>query len=443
MRKRRLEKTTDPGIVDPGKTGQTRRWLCFVMVCATAASASAENWPAWRGPRGDGTCAEKGLPTVWSKTDNVAWKAPLPEPGNSTPIVSGKHVFVTQAIDKEGLRTLMCFDRKDGRLLWQKGTTWKEKELTHEANPFCPASPVTDGERVIAWFGSAGVFCYDFEGNDLWKRDLGIQKHIWGYGASPVIHGELCYLNFGPGERSFLIAMDKRTGETVWQHDEPINRLGTPEAEFSSLDYYGSWSTPLLCNVNGRTELVISLPFRVVSFEPATGKEIWSSTGTNALVYTSPLYAEGTIVAMGGFNGMTIALAAGGSGDVTNTNRLWRHPKTKQRIGSGVIHNGHIYIHNDPGIAECFELATGNRVWEERLQGESSRGTNWSSVMLADGLCYTINQGGDCFVFKASPQFELVSVNSLGELSNSSIVPSDGQLFIRTHQHLWCIGQRQ
>jgi len=144
-------------------------------------------------------------------------------------------------------------------------------------------------------------------------------------------------------------------------------------------------------------------------------------------------------VGMGGYNGMSIALKAGGSGDVTKEQRLWRHPKTKQRIGSGVIHNGHIYIHNDPGIAECIELATGKLIWEERLKG----GVNWSSVMLADNLCYTITQEGACNVFKASPKFELVATNLLGEQSNSSIVPSDGQLFIRTHQNLWCIGSRK
>ena len=136
---------------------------------------------------------------------------------------------------------------------------------------------------------------------------------------------------------------------------------------------------------------------------------------------------------------MAIGLKAGGSGDITKDNRLWRHPKTKQRIGSGVIHNGHIYIHNDDGIAECFELQTGKLVWGERLPG----GTNWSSVLLADGLCYTITQQGDCLIFKADPKFELVTTNSLGEQSNSSIVPSDGQLFIRTYRHLWCIGQRK
>jgi hypothetical protein len=165
-------------------------------------------------------------------------------------------------------------------------------------------------------------------------------------------------------------------------------------------------------------------------------------------VYTSPIHDEGIVVAMGGFGGMSIAVqavgsAAGRSGDITESRRLWHQAKTPQRIGSGVIKDGYIFIHNDPGTAECYELKTGERIWQQRLSGPGASATNWSSVMLAGDNCYTINQGGDCFVFKASPKFELVSVNSLGEASNSSIVPSNGELFIRTQEALWCIGEKQ
>ena len=177
--------------------------------------------------------------------------------------------------------------------------------------------------------------------------------------------------------------------------------------------------------------------------DPLTGHELWTSSGINALAYTSPLIADDTVVAMGGYNGMSIGIQVKGNGDITESGRLWRHPKTKQRIGSGVIHAGYLFIHNDPGIAECFELKTGKTVWEERLSGPGTSATNWSSVMVADGHCYTMTQGGDCFVFRASPQFELVSTNSLGEASNSSVAASNGQLFQRTHQHLWCIGEQQ
>lgn len=414
---------------------------CAALVLFPFSLALAGDWPQWRGPQGDGTSDEKGLPIQWSTTENVAWKVALPEAGNSTPIVWKEHVFVTQPLTDENRRTLVCFDRRDGQLVWQAGTEWKASDPTHDTNPVCSPSPATDGERVIAWFGSAGLFCYDMEGNEVWKRDLGTQKHIWGYGSSPVIHGELCYLNFGPGERSFLIAVDKKTGETVWQHDEPINREGTSEAKFANADFYGSWSTPVFRTIGGREELVMTFPFRVCGLDPQTGRELWSSTGINPLIYTSPLISDDVIVAMGGFNGMTLALHGYLQGDVTKSHRLWRHPKTKQRIGSGAIHDGYIFVHNDPGIAECFELKTGKLVWEKRLTGSGTKGTNWSSVMIADGLCYTITQGGDCFVFRAAPEFELVSTNPLGEASNSSIVPSNGQLFIRTHAHLWCIGK--
>jgi len=143
---------------------------------------------------------------------------------------------------------------------------------------------------------------------------------------------------------------------------------------------------------------------------------------------------------MGGYGGSAIAVRAGGSGDITPSAKVWEHPRSPQRIGSGVVHEGHIYVHNDPGTAMCLDLKTGAELWKERLQGQGKTGTNWSSVMLSDGKCYTITQGGDCFVFRANPKYELAAVNSLGERSNSSIVPSNGELFIRTHQALYCIG---
>jgi len=425
------------------RCGSVPRWLSLSLVTfALSLAGHAANWPAWRGPLGTGICEEKNLPVRWDRTNNVKWRVPLPERGNSTPIVWGERVFVTQPVAER--RMLMCFDRRDGKLLWQSGITTQEKEPTHGTNPYASASPVTDGERVIVSFASDGLYCYDFSGKEVWRRtDLGQQIHIWGNGASPVIHGNLCFLNFGPGETTYLFAVDKKSGQTVWKHDEATGYRHPKEGVGDRGNtYIGSWTTPVLMRVEGREQLLMSWPKRLASYDPQTGKELWTCGGLNVLVYTSPIYENGTVVSMGGFNGMALAVRAGGSGDITSERRLWHHPKTKQRIGSGVIHDGHIYIHNDPGIAECFELKTGKLVWEERLRGSASTGVNWSSVMLADGNCYTITQGGDCFVFKASPKFELVSVNPLGEPSNSSLVPSNGELFIRTHRALWCIGNR-
>ena len=153
------------------------------------------------------------------------------------------------------------------------------------------------------------------------------------------------------------------------------------------------------------------------------------------------LHADGIVVAMGGFGGMALAVRAGGNGDVTGTHRLWHHPKTKQRIGSGVIEDGHIYILNDPGVAECYELKNGKLLWEERLAGPGADNSSWSSMVLADGRLYAINHSGDTFVLKASPKFELLATNALGEPANASLAVSDGNIFIRTHKALWCIAE--
>jgi len=423
----------------PGLIVLTGCSLSFAIGTSLAA-----NWPAWRGPEGTGVSSEKNLPLRWSTNENVRWRTGLPDRGNSTPIIWGNRVFLTQAIEKERHRVLICFERKTGKLLWQAGPTVNESEPTHKTNPQCSGSPVTDGQRVIAWFGSAGLYCFDLEGKELWRRQLGPQRHIWGWGASPMLYRDLCILNFGPGEPSFLLAVNKQTGKDAWKLVEPNADSGEKKPGQDKAVWTGSWNTPVVIRANRRDALAVAWPKRLLAIEPATGKELWSCAGLNPLVYTSPLYdaKTETVVAMGGFNGMALAAKAGGSGDVTESHRLWHHPKTKQRIGSGVIHNGHIYILNDPGVAECFELQTGKLVWEERLKGPAPKSDSWSSMVLAGEKLYVINQGGDAFVLKASPKFEVLATNSLGETAMSSIAPSNGELFIRTHKALWCISEK-
>lgn len=414
--------------------------ISIVLVFA-AISLSADNWPAWRGPLGTGVCLEKNLPTAWSATRNVKWKVALPERGNSSPVVWGGKVFVTQAIEKEGRRTLLCLDRRDGKVLWQKGVIFKDKEVTHRTNPYCSASPVTDGERVIVSHASAGLACYDMEGKELWRRELGPQKHIWGNGASPVIYKNLVILNHGPGEPTFLVALDKQNGTEVWRHREPGGDSGIKK-EGQRGKWLGSWTTPILVNVRGKDQLLMSYPGRLAAFDPAAGKELWSCRGLNPLVYTSPLYEDGIAVAMGGYGGTALATRIGEKGDVTATHRLWTRPKEQQRIGSGVLHDGHVYILNATGVAQCINAKSGKVLWQERLKGKGGRGGSWSSMVLADGKIYAINQSADTFILKASPQFELLATNSLGETTQSSIAVSNGELFIRTYNHLWCISAK-
>jgi hypothetical protein len=263
--------------------------LVLAGVVASSLTAVAGQWPGWRGPEGSGIYQGKKPSLRWSTNENVRWRVPLPERGNSTPIIWGERVFVTQAIEKENRRTLMCFDRRDGKLLWQAGPAWTEKELTYPENPPCTPSPVSDGKRVITWFGSAGVYCYDFDGRELWHRDLGRQSHMWGYASSPALYCGLCFLNFGPGERSFVIAVNKRTGKTVWQHDPPAMRADAKWEEFGGDSKYmekpgalkvsevaGSWATPLVVRADRHDELVVAFALRLMAFAPKTGEALFA-----------------------------------------------------------------------------------------------------------------------------------------------------------------------
>ena len=414
--------------------------------------ASGENWPAWRGADGSGTYPNQDLPLHWGPNQNVRWHVPLPERGNSTPVIWNERVFVTQAI--ENRRTLMCFDRRDGRLLWQMGPTWTEKELTHPDNPHCAASPVTDGQRVIAWFGSAGVYCYDFAGRELWRRDLGRQSHDWGYGSSPVLYEELCILNFGPGRQSFLIALDKQSGKTVWRYDLPPMadvkwedvggdaRNSGAAGSTGVADVAGSWATPLIVRSSGPDELVVAVALRLMAFQPKTGELLWTCDGPNIGAYSSPFLGSGIIgLNASGLRNTIIAVSPGGRGNVTATHRRWIQYPGKACIGAGVIYQGHIYQVNTMGIAECRDLGAGKIVWEKRLTSTGARNASWSSPVLAGDRLYVANQNADVFILRASPKYERIATNSIGgEPMNASLAVSRGDIFIRTDKQLWCIG---
>jgi outer membrane protein assembly factor BamB len=407
-----------------------------LAVLVGSAMVTAADWPAWRGPDGQGRSAEKNLPLTWSDTENVRWKVPLPAGGNSTPIIWGDRVFLTQASKDGSVRSLMCLARADGKLLWQKDVEYAEKETTHKTNPYCSASPVTDGERVVVSHGSAGMYCYDFTGRELWKVDVGKLEHIWGNAASPIIHGELAILWCGPGERQFLLAVDRKTGKEVWRHEEAGGLFGTG----GSKEWVGSWSTPLVVKIGEQDQLLLSMPFKLKSFDPTTGKEIWSSGGLGKLVYTSPLFADGLAVSLGGPSGQ-VAVKVGGTGDVTKESFSFKRGSA-WRVGSGVIVGDHVYHVEGNGTPRCWELKTGKDVWE--VETRPGTGGCWGSTVYGDGRVYVTNQNGDTLVFAADPKYQLLATNRLGkgEHTNSSIAIAHGDLFIRTYKHLWCIGKK-
>ncbi len=406
-----------------------KRLSALLAVCLWSGLATGADWPGWRGPDGQGRSAEKNLPLKWSATENVQWKTPLPAGGNSTPVIWGDKVFLTQANQGGTVRSLMCLARADGRLLWQKDVSHTDQESTHKANPYCSASPVTDGERVVVSHGSAGMYCYDFAGQKLWKTEVGKLEHMWGNAASPILYGDLAILWCGPGERQFLLAVNKKTGASVWQHQEPGGRSrgGMP---------HGSWSTPLVIEVGDRDQLILSVPLKVKGFDPKTGKELWSAGGLSSLVYTSPLHAGGVVVSLGG-QPAHVAVKVGGSGDVTKDS--FTRPGSKQ-FGSGVIVGEHVYHIDGYGVPHCWELKTGKEIWQ--VEKRPGTGACWGSMVYGDGRLYVTNQNGDTLVFAASPKYELLAINRLREHTNASIAISNGQFFIRTYEHLWCVGNR-
>jgi outer membrane protein assembly factor BamB len=316
-----------------------RSIVATLLVATLTPRAQSADWLQWRGPLGTGQSSETKAPLTWSPTENVKWKVPLDGPGNSSPIVVGDKVFITHAPAKSALRGLHCYDRNSGNLLWKHQIEYAAEETTHNTNPFCSASPTSDGQRVVAYYGSPGMYCYDLAGKILWHKDLGPIEHVWGFGSSPIIYESLVIFNFGPGVNAFVVALDKQSGAEVWRKEFPAQK----SSKFD--EYRGSWSTPVVFNDANRTVILLSLPSALQAVDPKTGKELWSCQGLGPLVYTSPLIDGNVIVAMSGYGGPALAVKGGGSGDVTETHRLWHQvmPKPPQRVGSGVVAKGHVF----------------------------------------------------------------------------------------------------
>ena len=396
-------------------------------------AAAAGDWPSFRGPHGNGTADGIDFPTTWGPEENIRWKIPLPEPGNGSPIVAGDRVFLTSATEDGHQRSLLCFDRSDGKRLWTRTVEFGEDE-THRQNPYGSATPTSDGTRVVVWHGSAGLYCYDLSGKQLWSRDLGEFKHIWGYGSSPVIHNGRVVVKCGPGERVFLTAIDLLSGETLWQTDE------TYDGE-KSADDVGSWSTPVIADVDGTTQIICAMSTRVNGFDPEDGRLIWWCEGLSGsrydVVSSSPLISDGLCFAMADLRGPAMAFELGGTGNITESKRLWHVEKRNPNsVGTGVIVDGHIFRPNaGPGTIECLEARTGASVWKERVRD------HWASLVLAGENLYALNRSGTTTVLKPNPEkYEEVASNELGESANATPAFSNGQIFIRTDEHLYCIG---
>jgi outer membrane protein assembly factor BamB len=390
----------------------------------------AENWPRWRGSNGNAVSTASSLPLRWSSTENVRWKVRIPGEGFSSPIVWEERIFRTSAQDGGKRRLVHCLDRKDGKTLWSGEISDENPEQTSSMTGHAAATPVTDGRRVVAFFGNAGVICYDVEGKKLWQRSLGKFDSELGLASSPVLYHHLVILvcdhdgSQATSFDSFLIALDVRTGTVAWKTD----RRGL----------YRSWSTPILVPAGGdRQELVVSAQDQLRGYDPETGKELWRAGGMTGWVAPSPVFGHGLVYATSGKDGPTLAIRPGGKGDVTATHVVWQNRRGGPYVCSPLLYGSYLYVHNEQRLLSCYHALTGKRQYQERMEGKF-----YASSAAGDGKLYFTNDSGTTFVIKAGPSFERLARNDLGEYTLASPAFSRGELFLRTEQHLYCIAPR-
>jgi outer membrane protein assembly factor BamB len=400
--------------------------------------ALADNWPQWRGPFLNGISSEKNLPTHWSTEENVTWKIALPSWSGSTPIIWGEKIFLNIAEGND--LYLWCLDRSKGELIWKKqlgsGNTKMRKQ-----NMSSP-SPVTDGKNVWVMTGTGVLKGFDFNGAELWARD--IQKDYgrfglnWGYASSPLLYEDALFLQVLHGMRthdpSYLLRIDKKTGKTVWRVERPTKAI---------VESPDSYTTPALVRQGPSAEIVITGGDCVTGHDPATGKELWRANGLNPdndpnyrivaspVVYQDIVYAPTRVKPL-------LAVKAGGRGDVTESHRLWAFQHGPD-VPTPVTDGKYFYVVDDRGVIWCLDAKTGQPVWgPQRIKN----GTYSSSLVLADEKLYCTNEDGLTTVLKAGPTFEVLAENSLNDYTLSSPAVSDGQIFMRTAQYLYCIGKR-
>jgi outer membrane protein assembly factor BamB len=411
-----------------------RRALYATVILALAgATATAEDWPAWRGPRSDGTVTEKGFPLTWTDTQNVKWKTELRGTGHSSPVVSKGKVFVAGCVEAEKKRVLYCVDRATGKILWERTSVVSDLEQKHNENSWASSTPAADGERVyISFFDKPEmrVYCYDYAGKLLWEKNPGEFHSKHGFCSPPMLYKDLVIVNGDQdapkGQTAFIVALDRKTGEERWRADRP-NKIR-------------SYCPPVVIDAAGKKQLVLTGCKCVASYDPDTGKQNWIIDGPTEQFVSSMVLHNGILLLTAGFpEHWVMAIDPSGSGNVTKTHVLWSKKNEGGYVPSPVAHAGKLFLVDDRGVASAWEVKTGKQLWKERLSGKGHH----ASAVAADGRVYLTSDDGTTFVLKASAEFEVLAKNPLGERVFASPAFSDGEIFLRGAKHLWCIGGKK
>ena len=433
--------------------------FAVALLSATAAAKVSTNWPQWRGPDGQGVSVEKGLPVEWSATQNVKWKTPIEGRGHSSPIVWGKRIFLTTALDGEVIPgrsagvthklsdgtdfvhpdavganlkhtfKVMCLDRDSGKILWERiayeGPVYDSR---HRKASFASSTPATDGKYVYAFFGAEGLYAYDFNGKLIWKQNLPkLGTASVGYGVSPVLYQNLVIMQCDDsGLNSFIAAFDKKTGKEVWRTPRKVDV---------------TWTTPVLVHTAKGTELVAAAAEAIIAYDPLTGKELWRHKGLESNAVPTPVVSNDLVVVTSGApNKIALALRAGGSGDVTGTPQLvWTYNKGTAYVPSPILYGEYVYLTTDRGLLTCLDAKTGKVEYEGARVPVPS--TFSASPVAYEGKILLTSEDGDTFVLKAGPKHEIIRTNPLGEPVYASPAIADGGIFIRGEKNLFAIGK--
>jgi outer membrane protein assembly factor BamB len=421
-----------------------RSIILSLGIAISSTCSPAADWPQFRGPTGDGVTTDTKLPLEWDEKKNLVWRAELPGPGSSSPIISGDKVFLTSYsgygldVQEPGdpaklTRHAICLSKKDGKILWQHEikTDLPNKPYTGTyitTHGYASSSAVTDGKGVYFFMGNAGIHAFTVDGKKVWDVSVGEKAHEWGVGTSPILYDDLLIVN-AAHESNQLLALDRKNGKTVW----------------SATGFPASWNTPTIVKVDGHDELVVSANGKLRAFDPKDGKELWSCQGIRAAELCPSVIAhDGVIYVLGHPGGKSMAVKAGGKGDVSATNVLWQAEKGSN-VGSPVFKDGHLYFINDSkGIATCLNAKTGEVVYEQPLASRQKRDRWYSTPLLAGDRLYCVGRQTGTYVLAAKPQFELLATNVISNddsVSNASPAVSDGRIFLRSNKYAYCFGQ--
>ncbi len=416
------------------------RWMCSLFFAAVLMPlAMAENWPKWRGPRGDGTSQESGVPTKWNGEtgDGIVWKVPIPGVGHSSPIVYGENLFVTTCLLESEQRELLCIDTDTGNLRWQRTVVEAPLEKKHKLNSFASGTPATDGELVYVTFlespgeleggastGNIVVAAYDFDGELRWKVRPGEFSSVHGFCSSPVLFESLVIINGDHDGDSYIAALDRESGKTIWK---------SPRRHQTR-----SYVTPLLREIDGQPHLVFSGSKQITSLNPRDGSTWWTVEGPTEQFVASMVFDGEKFYMSAGFpTHHVMGIRADGSGDVTDTHVAWHSTLAKCYVPSPVLSGSYLFVADDRGIANCFDTQTGDRIWRERLGRHYS-----ASLVTAGGLVYFLDDDGICKIIRPGEKAEIIAENPLGQPCYASPAISNGQLYVRGASDLFRIGSK-